>query len=372
MNKHFIPIFIALFIALVTPAGSQQPARPQVGDPIVGKWQFFNNTTRIFRPDGTSTNGNLVQDAIWKCVESTPGTPRKYAVTYVGGKFVDTLTLKNGDAFLDGMNNLRTHVTASRLAAPAPPNPPPPAIAKVPAANPPLPKNAAAEQALLDAEYMGMKLSPEWMPKRETKTLEMTRDLIRFCNAALEGREKDKDIMPGTIAGPLTWLMPVEEAEKKLTGLRPQMGAATLIATPNWPQRSLFVRSYFGDIADPHTGEPFKEVRLISDMKRQLVSVQFLYNHPPVEKWEPMPDGRKEPYYDWVNMKQNGSTRNQVWHQIVCYKNTGVTCIHTLLIEGRWPIGKRLENIRWYLPAPLARKILEIAEPPAPASPPAR
>ena len=105
MNKHFIPIFSALFIALVTPAGSQQPARPQVGDPIAGKWQFFNNTTRIFRPDGTSTNGNLVQDAIWKCVESTPGTPRKYAVTYVGGKFVDTLTLKNGDAFLDGMKH---------------------------------------------------------------------------------------------------------------------------------------------------------------------------------------------------------------------------------------------------------------------------
>jgi hypothetical protein len=261
-----------------------------------------------------------------------------------------------------------------------------------------------------EVEYMGMKLHPDWKAKRETKTLEMTRALAFFSLAALEGREEGKDIQPRKILWDLDWLMPVDDAEKKVPGLeRAQMGAAAVITTPNFPQRSLFVRSYQGKFTDPHSGEPFKEVRLISDLKRQLVSVQLIYNHPPAGavRWEehekqwwtpeswmlpqkdiaakdipalvgrtntPGPTGRREPYYDYVTMKQNGSTRQQVWYGVYRYNpgSPGVTCIHTELVEGSWMVGKVNENIRWYLPAPLARKILEVAVATKAAAEPAR
>jgi hypothetical protein len=155
--------------------------------------------------------------------------------------------------------------------------------------------------------------------------------------------------------------MPVDSAEKSLPGLeRAQMGAAAVIITPNWPQRSLFKRSYNGKFVEPHTGELFTEAVLVSDIKRQLVAVELVCNRPKVVKWEPKFDGSKEPYYDFIGMKQNGSTRNIVYYQQLNYGS--ISCLHTLLFEGRWPLGKSLENVRWYLPPPLARKILEITE----------
>ena len=90
------------------------------------------------------------------------------------------------------------------------------------------------------------------------------------------------------------------------------------------------------------------------------VAMELICNRPPLVKWEPNFNGSKEPYYDFVGMKQNGSTRNIVYYQLVKYG--GITCMHTLLFEGRWPVGKSLENVRWYVAPPLARKILEITE----------
>ncbi|MEO6787433.1 MAG: hypothetical protein ABI318_14980 [Chthoniobacteraceae bacterium] len=360
MKRYLITLFSLLFAAIACGAGGVLP------DPILGQWRFFNNSTQLFRPDGTSTNEKGEKDAVWRCTESAPGAPRKYVVTYGSGKFVDTLTLKNGDTFLDGHNNFRFHVTANRIggvaaakqAAPAPPPPMPPA-------NPP--QKAAAAEDPPDSEYMGMKLHAEWFPKRETKTTELTKDLARISHFTVGKREMGNDIRPGGIVWGLTWLMPIEEAEKSLPGLeRSQMGAGTLIAMPNWPQRSLLVRSYYGKFSDPHTGEPFTEVRLMSDIKRHLVSVELLANHPKLVRFEPAFQGRKEPYFDFVAMGNNASTSNIVYYQDVSYGESGVACIHTLLYHGRWPLGQSLDNVRWYLPAPLARKILEIAEPKAP------
>lgn len=225
-------------------------------------------------------------------------------------------------------------------------------------ANPGQPANP---QAPVFIDYMGMKLHPDWFPKRETKTAEMNQDLNRICLGAVQGKEKDHDIMPDKILGELKWLMPMDAAEKALPGLeRSQMGGATLIMTPNWPQRSLFKRSYYGKFVEPHTRELFTEAVLVSDIKRQLVAVELICNRPKLVAWESKFDGSKEPYYDFIGMKQNGSTENIVYYQQLKYGS--ISCLHTLLFNGRWPIGKSLENVRWYLPPPLARKILEISE----------
>jgi len=350
MKKNLIT-FLSLFFAAM--------AFGAAVDPVVGEWHWFDKRTRIFRADGTCTDGKGVQEAVWKCTESAPGSPRRYMVVYGSGKFVDTLALNEGGAFLDGRNNFSAHVTARRVGGVAAAQPAAP-VAPVPV-QPAKPAQKADGQDAPGTEYMGMKLHPEWFPKRETKTGELTKDLARISREAVQGREKDHDIMPGKILWDLKWLMPVDDAAKALPGMeRSQMSGAAVIITPNWPQRSLFARSYYGKFVEPHTQELFKEAVLISDIKQQLVAVELICNRPPEVKWEPKFNGSKEPYYDFVGMKQNASTRNIVYYQLVKYG--GITCMHTLLFEGRWPIGKSLENVRWYVAPPLARKILEITE----------
>lgn len=202
--------------------------------------------------------------------------------------------------------------------------------------------------------------------------------------------------------------MPLEEAEKNLKGLQPQMGAGSEMKSNGFPQRSLLMRSYAGNFADPHLGGTFSELRLIADVNRHLVAVEMLHNHPPVtavtwppaqaEWWTPdpwvfvgknvklqeqtsragnaaMPNamGNREPYYDFLTPKDNGASDHYV--QYAVYRKCdqlrtfpeGITCVQTALIAppgGRGVLGQKareVENVRWYLPAPLARKILKIS-----------
>jgi len=274
-----------------------------------------------------------------------------------------------------------------------------------PKANPANPaKPGAADPP--NSEYMGMKLAPDWIPKRESNALELAKSLSFFCTAAVQGREKGNDLMPKTIFANLTWLMPMEDAEKSLKGMIPQMGAAIVIKSNGFPQRSLFVRTYSGSFADPHLGGTFKELRLVADVNRHLVAVEILHNHPPAiavtwpsveaEWWTSDPwvftgknvklreatakvgnlpgaTGKREPYYEFLTPKDNAASDHYVKYAI--YRKgkvtpsvpEGVTCVQTALTDppgGRRVLGAKapeVENVRWYLPAPLARKILEIA-----------
>lgn len=352
---------------------------PAASDPIVGKWRFFNKTTRFFRDDGTSTNGKGVQDAVWKFEGATPGGLRRYVVTYRGGKFVDTLTLKNGDSFLEGRNNHKTHVTANRISDPAP-SPATPAGGQ--AGNP-------------DKE---MALAAAWMPNRTMTSLELLRSLAFYSLAAIDGAAPGKEKIPTSILGDITWLMPLDEAEKRLQGVRYKLRDYRL-QNPCFPQGSIHVKSFAGTFIDPNSRETFKEARLICDLKMRVISVELTCNHPKVgaclweepqkpwwtpEPWmktpsdvnprdlpaltgvrpnrQPGADGRREPYYDFIELKNNATTRQQVWYQ-VRHAAPGVTCIHTMLVEPIAPfyLARVIENVRWYLPAPFARKLLDIA-----------
>lgn len=390
--RHLLALALTVFFASpVTRVCAVEPSTPPrpagSADPILGKWRFFNNTTRSFRADGTSANEKGEQDAVWKCVDPVQ---LRYVITYGGGKFVDQLFLKNGGAFLDGSNNFRAHVTATRIADAAPI-----------AAQAPVPNGAAAGKPAKPPEpdEKEIALAPDWMPKRTMIAQEMMRNLAFFSLAAVNGAEAGKETVPDTIIWGLKWRMPLEEAEKQLPGFeRAQMGGAVLLKNVCFPQRSLYKKSYYGNFQpDPPTGEVFKEAHLICDLKMRLVSVELTCNHPrigvlvweiPQKPWwtaEPWmqtpkdieakdmpaltgrvkqggPDGRREPYYDYVTEKTNAASRNQVWYQVRHGKNSGVTCIHTQFLEPA-AIGWRvLENVRWYLPAPLARKILDIGK----------
>ena len=132
----------------------------------------------------------------------------------------------------------------------------------------------------------------------------------------------------------------------------------------------------------------FTEVWLICDARQQLIGVQFrgpaspagwdpamVKNMPPMQAQQMrgplanvmgMGGGLKverfNPYFDLLVMGANAMSGRDVEYQIVRNRDNsevvtpGMTCIHTHLN------GNYLMNIRWYLAAPYARKLVEIAE----------
>jgi len=363
----------------------------QAADPIVGNWQFFNKTTRHFRDDGTSASGKGPVDAAWKFA-GMAGPFRKYVVVY-GGKVADTLLLKEADNLLEGAKGFRT---ATRIQS-----------AK-PVAKPAAPKNAPASAPAIRADQE-MALANDWMPRRISTAQEMLRSLAFFSLAAINGAQPGHELVPSEIVGGITWLMPLDQAEKKLTGVQYKLREYRL-QNPCFPQNSIFVKSFAGSFTDPNSREFFKEARLICDAKMRVISVELTCNHPKMgawlweepqkqwwasEPWMKLPgdvdrkdlpaltgasqnksygaDGRREPYYDFVELKNNATTQYQVWYQVHRVPS-GTTCIHTMLVEPIAPfyLAKVIENVRWYVPAPFARKLLDIALANKPASAPVR
>jgi hypothetical protein len=220
---------------------------------------------------------------------------------------------------------------------------------------------------------MGMKLATDWIPKRGTNALELARSLQFYCQAAVEGREPGNDIKPTTVFANLNWLMPLEDAEKNLKGMLPEMGGSKVMAHLCFPQRSLFMRHYTGRFTDPHLGGIFKELRIVTDLNRNIVAVQMSNNHPrPDEVTWPnaVAQGHREPYYDFLATKEESTAGHSVRYAL--YRRSkaqpkfpdGVTCIQTAYVTHgpRQVMGQKtteVENVRWYLPSPLARKILE-------------
>lgn len=384
-NRHDIERFLVSFVILLFTVAAE------AADPIVGKWQFYNNTTRHFREDGTSASGKGPVDAAWKFA-GMAGPFRRYQIVY-GGKFLDTLLLKEGDNLLEGAKGFRTatRVPGSKKAV-------------IPDPTPSAPKTGPAIPA--DQE---MALANDWMPRRILTAQEMLRSLAFFSLAAINGAQPGHELVPSEIVGGITWLMPLDEAEKKLIGVQYKLREYRL-QNPCFPQNSIFVKSFAGSFTDPNSREVFKEARLICDAKMRVISVELTCNHPKMgawlweepqkqwwasEPWMKLPqdverkelpaltgasqnksygaDGRREPYYDFVELKNNATTQYQVWYQVHRVPS-GTTCIHTMLVEPIAPffLAKVIENVRWYVPAPFARKLLDIAVANKPASAPVR
>ena len=247
-----------------------------------------------------------------------------------------------------------------------------------------------------------MALNPGWMPKLERTSKELGQTLAFYAMAALSGEEPGKETVPDKLVFGLTWLMPLAQAEALLKPalVGSQLGTPVMIQNQCFPHRSLYLKTYFGKFQpDPQNGEVFKQAHLLLDAKMRLVSVELTGNHvdatarlvPPqilVPGWvlgkgmvlpkdieegdvaaltgasrQPW-EGTRNPYYDLLTVKANASSGTPVCYQITRDQTKkGVTTIHiTLGPMPPVPLMYRVkENVRWYLPAPFARVLLDIA-----------
>ncbi|QIF00208.1 hypothetical protein [Roseimicrobium sp. ORNL1] len=217
----------------------------------------------------------------------------------------------------------------------------------------------------------GMTFATNWLATQLITRRELLECLDLYSKAAAGGKTD-----PVTIWGPVKWLMPVQEAIKALPkGVRKQREFR--VTNLAFPQNSLMVTimaitgSEFVD-----GGEKFNLIYFISDAKQQVISVQLVQTNPKIVLWQPRPEGVREPYYNFIDDKWNGSTRQCVPFQTKTTSD-GVTLIKTALLKlpnlPQPPTGAApppnfyafipyLESVHWYLPAPFAAKFQEIVE----------
>lgn len=223
-------------------------------------------------------------------------------------------------------------------------------------------------------EFQGMTLAPDWLPERLGVDQNYTEDLRYYAERVITGAPQGAATTPDVIWGDLKWLMPVDLAIKSFGDV--SAVTSSRITNQSFPHHSLTLHGFDARIED--LGYRFNRVFLISDIKGQLVSVQFVAQAPKVTVWLPHPVEDRNPVYDLVNVKRNASTGNQVSFQII-EAGTGVKMIKLVLRKplarmelppgvGQPPIQavpvdlKWLEDSHWYLPAPLAARFIEIAD----------
>lgn len=210
--------------------------------------------------------------------------------------------------------------------------------------------------------YGGMVLGTDWQPRSTNVKVKELEELEFFAKMAAGDAAPGKEPVPDMIVPPFKWLMPLDEATKLLP-----RGVAAVPLKPfqndGFPQGSLTIKCYqlrfFSDL-----DESFNLIYLITDRKLQLVSVQFKSQakplhilrddtlevlrtlHPPFAPFPAPPpkDGNIGPYNDFINEGRPGA-----FYQVRQTNDKSVTLV-------------KLGNVHWYLPAPLARCLLDIAD----------
>lgn len=227
---------------------------------------------------------------------------------------------------------------------------------------------------VVPASPNGMTLSPDWLAADVQTRRELLESLEFYSLKVLEGKRKAPELIPTTIWGPVTWLMPVEKA----VGMLPKNARKhRFFEMENlaFPQSSLRVKIYAVDgkpeLLDRQN--PFKYISFITDLSDRVIGIQLMSATPKIVVWdEPGADGVREPYYNFIEDRMKGSTRNSVPYQVRA-AGTGVKLIKTALLDSPLPAGddgplllqpnmKYSENVHWYLTAPLAEKLLEIVD----------
>lgn len=191
-----------------------------------------------------------------------------------------------------------------------------------------------------------------------------------YCSFAVGDAPRGQEVVPGTIIWNLHWLMPMTEAEARVPGVDRLQRDYDMI-NPGFPQHnSIHIRSLAGRFVDPNTRELFNICNLICDARKQLIGVQLAATNPKVVAPSPpfdpllkdpkkkLMNGTLDPYYDFIEVKGDASTHQYVEYRI-SLPGPGVTVIQTLLISHRSGVK---ENVRWYLTAPFARKLLDMVE----------
>jgi hypothetical protein len=237
--------------------------------------------------------------------------------------------------------------------------------AGAPAARPPETPDARPSAPPLPTNFDGMVLRPDWIARASDLRHEFMDNLVSYSGRLLDKQQRGKEKAGEYICAPFKWLMPLKDALKLLpTGMG--QGSQSKIVNTCFPKMSLTSYSFTGSFQD--CGFVFNQFILITDSKDQVVSVQFVHTGPKGERWRPYfgsPDGIKEPYYDYLKIKINASTRTQtVWYKVLPKQ----ALIKMTLIKGpdvldRGAIyGYPMEDVHWYLPPPLAGRFLDIAD----------
>lgn len=236
----------------------------------------------------------------------------------------------------------------------------------------------APPKATPGTDFQGMILDPDWLPERLGVDQKFTADLRFFSERVLAGEPQGGATKPTVIHGKLQWLMPISQAIESFGNVTKK--PVVKITNQSFPHHSLTVHGLQGRFED--LGYPFNLVHLIADANGQLISVQYVAQAPKKMTWiAGTPVEEKLPYYDFINVKKNGSTTNAVSFQMIS-SSPGTKLIKMVLhkrAQMQMPViipgqpflqpvvdqtllyGKWLEDSHWYLPCPLAARLIDIA-----------
>jgi TonB family protein len=90
------------------------PQRSQFGeDHLVGKWKWFTGEIHTFLPNGSiNTSPRFLPNSFWRCEDAKF---RKYTIVWMGGKFVDRVSISPDGLNIVGVNQYRARITGTRI-----------------------------------------------------------------------------------------------------------------------------------------------------------------------------------------------------------------------------------------------------------------
>jgi hypothetical protein len=243
-----------------------------------------------------------------------------------------------------------------------------------------------------------MALAADWIPQRTETKRELMECLAFYANKVVGDAAPGKETVPSQIIPGISWLMPIDQAISKIPGRVNKIGERRVEFTC-FPANSLTMISFqCNSFTDRN--QTFNLLHFMVDAKQQVVGLEFV-EQSPGKKYAPYePHGKLEPYYNFFTLTNNASTGKEVVY-LVEDAGPGVKLIKTVFRNffndipngtggsngaggGNLPPGMRpgmfppgmvtpggpsrdipgrvYEIVHWYLAAPFARCLLDIAE----------
>ncbi len=352
---------LQMALAAQAPTGGLVPALTG----YVWTWKSAQSDTQvIFEPDGTLITKEK-KTSQWKVMDAST-----LRITFPSQKTIDLVFSPDYSRFTQ-KNPVGVPTTGAKAQA---------RLAAAKASSPTPPPAAASVKTTSHPDDMA--LGPNWLP-HNVHARKVLLNSLEFYSQAVVGKNPSVPAaIPGTIWGPVTWRMPLDEALKKLpAGARKQREFPMLNLA--FPQGSLKVMmmAMDGNLAFEDGCNRFKYISFICDLENRIIGIQLMDPSPKSVDWAaPGPDGVREPYYNFIEDHYNASTTQCVPYQIRD-AGKGVKLIKTILFNqpgiypphapGSCPGTVALntfvrrpyrENVHWYLTAPLAKRLLEIVK----------
>jgi serine/threonine protein kinase len=219
-----------------------------------------------------------------------------------------------------------------------------PAEPKIPVAAPPT--NARV------IDPVNMMLKEPWIPPNVHTRKEWLANLAFYSQEVV----KDGTAAPAKIWGPFTWLMPITRATDALPrgSYKLRSDRAAKLAFPQGTNLHFW---HVGDKGYEDDGEHFDEIVFVTDDVDRVISIQLTENNLKTLNWiwknKTLPDGERNPYYNYLHDRSNAKNGRVVKYQFRP-AGAGVTNVK-IVLEGT-------ESVHWYLAAPLADKLIQISK----------